>query len=188
MNENITLWLVLGLLFSILLNVAIFIISWHTTTGKEAFKRWKNKKLYKTGNYVNSLFVMKTGLIKEVFAKKDEKGMFVHKGNKYITNPSLLFNYKGIPTYNYREGTPDPLNVFEEGFAGTMSCNELDTVMSSQSTFDFKLWWEKNKAIIVIVCLVLIVLGVVNIAPSFMTMQMLRDGTYTAVNQITALN
>lgn len=185
---SIVLWLVLGLLFSILLNIGIFIISWHTTTGKEAFNRWKNKKLYKSGNYVNSLFVMKTGLIKEVFVKKDEKGMFTHKNNKYITNPSLLFNYKGIPTYAYREGTPDPLNVFEERFAGTMSCNELDTVMSSQSSFDFKLWWEKNKALIVIVCLVLVVLAVVNVFPSFMTMQMLRDGTYTAVTQITPLN
>ena len=138
------------LALSIMFNVLILGISLGTGTGIAIVKRFRQKFMYNTGKYVNTLFISKNGTLKECFTKIDhETGKFKLPDQKhYVRNPRLLFNYNRIPTYVHREDNPDPLNVWQDNLATDISCAEIDTVMNSQGAFDLKEWLDKNKAII----------------------------------------
>jgi len=166
---------------SIMVNIIILAILFGTGIGQELLSRFKKRLLFRTGRFVNTLFISKNGPIKEKFVSVDkETGSFRILDKPYTRNPSLLHHYKNIPTYIHREGNPDPLNIFEDPFAGEISNSEIDHVMLSKNAFDFKLWLEKNGVIILIVLGVLILVGIASTYFGFSAYQMLRDGTFQA--------
>lgn len=171
--------LLLILIISFMLNATLLLVSLGTGTGIELVKRYKNKFKYKTGAYVNTIFHYKTGVQRELFIKLDkDTGGFKVENSVYTTNPRLLFAYKGIPTYHHRQGTPDPLNIWETDIASEMSTAEIDTVMLAGATFDFKQWLEKNKQILMILSLVMVGAAIGAAYFGYMNYEMLRDGTY----------
>jgi len=141
-NKTLTTWLTL----SIMTNIMILFLSLFTGIGTQLVKRFYNKFRYKSGKFVNDIFIMKSGVIKEVFVKKDElTGSFRMAGKPYVTNAKLMFSYKGIPTYMHREDNPDPVNVWQEGYARELSCSEMDTVMASMDSFNAIEWLKEHK-------------------------------------------
>ena len=139
-NKSLELWLT----FSILANLMIIFVSVFTGTGTEIFKRYFNKFKYKSGKYVNALIILKSGVVKEVFTTKDElTGSIRLMGKPYVATAKLRFNYKGIPTYLFREDNPDPINIWQNGYTGTISCSEVDTVMASADSFNAVAWLKQ---------------------------------------------
>ena len=139
-NKTLELWLT----FSILANIMILFISLFTGTGTEIYKRYFNKFKYKSGKYVNALIILKSGVVKEVFTAKDElTGSIRLMGKPYVTTAKLMFNYKGIPTYLFREDNPDPVNIWQDGYTGIISCSEVDTVMASADSFNAIAWLKQ---------------------------------------------
>lgn len=157
-------------------------VSFGTGTGTEIVKRFSRKFKVRSGKYVNTLFMTKNGVVLEIFKKVNtETRTFKIAGGTYIRNPALLFMYKGIPTYIHREGTPDPINVFMDKIAGEMSVSEMDDVMNSQGAFDLRQWLNNNKVIFIVVGVLIVGAACIAAYGSITTMQMLRDGTYTAI-------
>jgi hypothetical protein len=175
------MWLAISVLF----NFVVIGFTFATGIGQGLLRRFRNKMLYRRGNHVNVLFVSKSGTVNEKFIKKDKDGEYKLNDNAYICNPSLLFQYQGIPTYLVREGTPDPLNPWLSEFAGEMSCGEMDTVMQAKGSFDVKMWLEQNKMLFFISLLIMIGACVAAVYFGFNAYQMLRDGSYAAVQCIT---
>ncbi len=174
--------LILIVVFSGLLNVMVILLSFFTGTGKEVLKRWRQRRIYKKGKHVNAVFLTKSGVAREAFIKKSKDGDFKYQDNTYVTNPSLLFHYKGLPTNIYREGTPDPINAFMDSVAGDMSCAEMDSVMHARDSFDIRLWLEQQKMMFLIALVVMVGAAVIGAYFGFQTFQMLRDGTYASVS------
>lgn len=171
--------------FSILFNVIILFVLFGSGMGQDIVGRLKRRILFGTGRFVNTLYISKNGPIKEEFKKVDkETGSFKILDNTYTRNPSLLHHFKKIPTYFHREGSPDPVNIFDDKLAGDISNREIDIVMSSKGAFDFKLWLQKNTLYIFIGIVVIVGAAVVSAYLGFNSMQMLRDGTYHAVKCI----
>lgn len=171
--------------FSIMFNIVILAILFGTGIGQELLSRFKRRLLFRTGRFVNTLFISKNGPIKEHFVSVDkETGSFRILDKPYTRNPSLLHHYKNIPTYIHREGNPDPVNIFEEKLAGDISNSEIDHVMLSKNAFDFKLWLQKNGVLVLIVLGVLILVGVASTYFGWSAYQMLRDGTFQSAKVI----
>ncbi len=140
-NKTLELWLT----FSILANILILFLSLFTGTGTEIYKRYINKFKYKSGKYVNALIILKSGVIKEVFTAKDEvTGSIRLMGKPYVTTAKLMFNYKGLPSYLFREDNPDPINIWLKGYTGIISCSEVDTVMASADSFNAIQWLKQH--------------------------------------------
>lgn len=185
--DNSTLMMFITL--SVLANIIIILILIGTGIGIELVKRFLNKFKYKSGRYVNSLHVMKSGVIKERFTKKDsETGVFRMDEKPYVTNPKLMFNYKGIPTYFHRDGNPDPLDVWEEDLTGELSNSEMDIAMNSKGAFDVKEWLEKNKTIILFGGLIVIGVCVASAFFGYQVYEMLRDGTFKQASSVVCKN
>jgi len=184
-NSTLVMWLVL----SVLTNIFIIVLLLGTFIGIELIKRFINKFRYKTGNYVNTLHVMKSGVIKERFIKKDkETGTFRMVDKPYVTNARLMFIYKGIPTYVHREGNPDPVNIWEENYGGDLSNSEMDIAMNSKGAFDVKQWLEKNKMVIFIGLLVVVGVTIAAAFFGYQSWEMLRDGTFKQITEVTCKN
>ena len=176
--------LTLGLVFSIMINFFLVIFFAATKIGGEAWKRWRNKQLYKKGNFVNTLMISKDGTITEEFTKVNE-GKFKFKDLPYIRNPRLLMPYRGIPTYIHREDEPAPINIWGADFdTNLLSAAEMDTVMTSQANFDLAEWIQKYLPFVLIavgaLAIALAVLGYYE----FSIHSMLRDGTFKAVEVV----
>ncbi|HUC78994.1 MAG TPA: hypothetical protein VMQ58_02010 [Candidatus Saccharimonadales bacterium] len=138
--------IIIYFLFSLLANMIIIFLFFWRGVGSEILRRLKNKRLYSTGKYVNTLHFLKTGVVKERFVKIDSlTKSFKMADQPYTTNAKLLLNHKGIPTYIHRQDSPDPVNIWDEPLSVDFSCGELDKVMHSASNFDLKAWIEKNK-------------------------------------------
>ena len=180
-NANILLITMLSVMANVILITGAIL----TNVGFEIIIRFINRFKYRTGKYVNTVFHYKTGIQKELFVKKDkDTGAFKIDNHNYTTNPTLLFNYKGIPTYHHREGTPDPLNIWRDDIASEMSNAEIDTVMLAGAQFDFKQWLEQNKQIILIAIILIVAGAAVAGYFGYQSHVMLRDGTYKAVDVI----
>lgn len=181
--DNATI--ILMLILSIMMNFVILLASFATNVGTEIILRYKNKWRYKSGQYINTVFHYKSGVIKELFIKKDkDTGGFKVDNSNYTTNPRLLFAYKGIPTYHHREGQPDPLNIWMSSLASQMSTSEMDTVMLAGAQFDFKQWLEKNKQILIVAVFLMVGAAIVGAYFGYQNFEMLRDGTYKGVKVI----
>ena len=176
-NQSIVAWLAV----SIMINVLILVVLFALPIGQQLVKRFKQQLQYRTGRYVNTIMLTKNGTAHEKFIKIDkETGTFKYNNHTYARNPALLFNYKRIPSYVHREGTPDPINPFESQFAFEMSTAELDIAMNSKGTFDVKMWLEKNAMIIMVVCGLVLLCALAAVFFSYTTFEMLRDGTYAS--------
>lgn len=176
---------VAGLALSIMLNVLILIVVFALPIGQQLVKRFRQQLMYRSGNFVNTIMITKNGTAHEKFLKIDkETGTFKYNNHTYARNPSLLFNFKRIPTYFHREGTPDPINPFESQFAFEMSTAELDIAMNSKGTFDVKMWLEKNAMIIMIVAGVVLLCSLAAMYFGYTTFEMLRDGTYNSAKMV----
>lgn len=185
--ENSTLMMIITL--SVLTNISIILVMIGTGIGIELTKRFLNKFRYKSGNYVNSLHVMKSGVIKERFVKKDaETGTFRMVDKPYVTNPKLMFNYKSIPTYFHRDGHPDPLDIWQEDLTGDLSNSEMDIAMNSKGAFDVKEWLDKNKQLIFFGGLAVIGICIISAFFGYQTFEMLRDGTFQQITEVTCKN
>ncbi len=170
--------LILIIVFSILFNVLVLFFALGTGVGIEVTKRFYRWVLYKRGTYVNTILVMKTGIVKEFFKKKDsDTNHFKINDTKYVTNPRLLHTYKGFSTYFHREGNPDPLNIWDDKLAGDLSNAEMDTVMNSQGMFDLKEWLEKNKTILIFTAFAIVGAAIGAAVFGYMSYEILRDGS-----------
>jgi len=175
--ENNTLIAMITL--SVLVNILIFLVMFGTGIGIEIGKRFLRKFKYKSGHYVNSLLIMKSGVVREYFVKKDnETNSFRINDNTYVTNPTLLMIYKSIPTYFLREGKADPMNAWENKFFGDLSNAEMDTVMNSVGMFDLKEYLEKNKIILMFSLLIMVGAAIAAGIFGYLSYEMLRDGTF----------
>lgn len=181
--------LIVFITISVLVNIAIILVIFGTGIGIELVRRFLNKFKYKSGNYVNVLHYLKSGVIKERFIKKDsETGTFRIVDKPYVCNPKLLFNYKGIPTYSHREGNPDPLDVWEEDLTGELSNAEMDIAMNSKGAFDVKEWLERNKNFILIGGFVVIAVCAAAAFFGYQTFEMLRDGSFKQATEVVCKN
>lgn len=171
---------------SIMINIVIIGTILVTGIGQKVFKRFRNRLLFHTGRYVNVLYLNKNGLAKEMFKKVDpDTKTFNILNQKFIRNPRLLFSFEKIPTYLIREGNPDPLNIWDDKLASDFSNAELDLAMTSAQNFDLKQWINKHKMIIAIALLIIIGVSAASAFAGFMSFQMLRDGTYKAIECVT---
>lgn len=170
---------------SIMANIAIIGAVFATGIGLKIVKRFKNRILFHTGRYVNTIYLTKNGTGKEVFKRVDpDTKTFNVLGQKFIRNPKLLFNFEKIPTYIHREGNPDPLNVWDDKLASDFSNSEMDIAMTSAQNFDLKQWINTNKMYILIVAVIIIGLAAASVFFGAQLYAMLRDGTYKAVECI----
>lgn len=181
--------LIMFITISVLVNICIVLLLFGTGIGIELIKRFLNKFRYKSGNFVNSLHVMKSGVIKERFVKKDnETGVLRMVEKPYVTNPKLMYNYKGIPTYLHRDGNPDPLNIWDDKIAGELSNSEMDIAMNSKGAFDVKEWLQKNKSMILIVGIAVVGVSFAAAFFGYQTYEMLRDGTFKQISSVACNN
>lgn len=176
-NETIKKLVVYMVLMGMLMFILI-LINLGTGTGIEIWKRFVYKFKYKKGTYVNGIVAMKSGVWKEFFIKKEETGEIRINKKPYVPNPKLLFVYKGIPSYFYREGCPDPLNYWETKLTIGFSCAEVDKVMYSAATFDFKQWLQKNLMIFLIGVVATVLFAIIAAIFAFMVYTMLKKGQY----------
>lgn len=185
--ENATL--IMFITLSVLVNITIILLLLGTGIGIELVKRFLNKFKYKSGNFINSLHITKSGVVKERFVKKDnETGTFRMGEKPYVLNPKLMFNYKGIPTYFHREGNPDPLDVWDEDLTGELSNSEMDIAMNSKGAFDVKEWLEKNKSMIFMGGLFIVGVSIGAAFFGYQTYEMLRDGTFKQATSVICQN
>jgi hypothetical protein len=179
MVEIVNQGLLAGLILSVIVNLFVVLFILFTKIGQDAWSRWRNKQRHKKGGFVNSLIVTKDGVLKEVFAKVSD-GKFKYKDFSYIRVPRLSLNFRGIPSYLHKEGKPDPVDVWELD-DGLLSAQEMDEVMNAQSSFDFKLWLEKATPFLLFGALILVGAFAAMAFFNYMSYQMLRDGTFKAV-------
>lgn len=166
-------WMIFGLIsFTALFFTGLLMLG--TGVGKDAIKRYKNKKLFRQGNYTNALIFTKDGLLKEVFARNVD-GKFRFGDQPYVRVPKLNFPYKGIPTGVYIEGTPTQVDIFGLDDDRIMSCNEMDKVMYQNMNFDFKEWFAKNSVYLLIAGVVLIALLAANLFFGYTMFEWIRD-------------
>lgn len=173
-SKNLVVYLVLACM----LILVVLLLNIGTGTGIEIWKRFVYKFKYRRGIYVNGIIAMKSGVWKEFFIKKEETGEIRINKKPYVPNPKLLFIYKGIPSYFYREGNPDPLNYWETKLTLDFSCAEVDNVMYSASTFDFKAWLQRNLMIFLIGVVATVIFALVASVVGFMIYNMLKKGQY----------
>ena len=167
--------LVVGLVFSIFFNLFVIGFLLFTRIGKAMFLRWKQRFLYKKGHYVNTIFINKNGVGRELFEKVDEDtGVFKVDSDKYVRVPQLKFEYNGIPTFIHYEKQPEPVNFLH--LSEGISSPELDIIMTAGATFDFKEWFEKNKKFIMLGGLIVIGLLAAGLYFTYMNYQFVQDG------------
>lgn len=173
--------LILFFMLSILINIIVLILFFYRGVGAEVIRRLKNKKFYQKGNYVNTLHVMKSGIIKERFMKIDSQTQsFKMNDQPYVMNPKCLHIYKDMKTYIHVDGYPAPIHIKQDQFVNELSCPEMDKVMYSASNFDLKAWIEKHKMLFIII------MGIIMIGVSVACFKiigvekLLKDGTYNA--------
>lgn len=177
-NDQTVKKMVVYMVLTFMLMFILIIINIGTGTGIEIWKRFVYKFKYRKGTYVNGIIAMKSGVWKEFFIQKEETGEIrIHK-KPYVPNPKLLFVYKGIPSYFYREGCPDPLNYWETKLTIGFSCAEVDKVMYSAATFDFKAWLKKNLLIFLFGVVITVIFALIAGMFAFMTYNMLKKGQY----------
>ncbi len=171
--------LIMYLALSIMLNIIILFFIIGTKIGRECYTRFRNKIKFKSGKYVNSVMCLKTGVIKEVFSKKNDEGKFRFDNQSYVTSPRLRMPYNGIPTYLHIEGSASPVDIFSKENE-LLSSAEMDNVMMAANNFDLQEFLKKNLPIILL-AIGAIAIGLIAVAYfDYMTYQMLRDGSYEA--------
>ena len=169
------------LLVSISVIINIFLVSFLLVSkiGQDAWRRWRNKQKHKKGGYVNTLMITKDGVIKEVFAKVKE-GKFYYDDKPYIRVSKMRMTFRDLPTFLHREDQPSPIDVFDKD-DDVMSCAEMDNVMNAQQNFDFRQWLSSILPFILIGVVILIIVLGVSAYFNYSVFQMLRDGTFKAV-------
>ena len=166
--------LIISLVFSLVVNVGIIGFLVGTGIGKEMFKRFRNKLKYKDGEHVNTLYMSKSGVLKEQFVKKEPEGRFKIDDRSYSVEPRLLMQYKGIPSYIHREGIPEPVNIYSLEYDG-ISTNELDIIMTGERNFDLVSWLMQNSGLILVGFLGLVGAILANIYFSYSVYETVRD-------------
>lgn len=177
-GEEVNMVFLLVAVFTIMGITAILSILFFTDVGQQAIQRFKNKLLYKTGKYVNTIYCSKSGVIKEVFVKAKDDGTFEINKRKYVRVPSLLFSYKSIPTYYIVEDSSTPISPFgltQDNIL--MSCAELDTVMSAETNFDLLSTIMKYGPLVLLIIVVLVGVMAVGAFLNYQVSETLRDGT-----------
>jgi len=166
--------LIIGLVFSGISNLGIIGFLVGTGIGKEMFLRFRNKVKYKDGEHVNTLYVSKSGVLKEAFIKKEVDGRFKIDDRSYAVEPRLLMQYKSIPTYIHREGIPEPVNIYSMEYDG-ISTNELDIIMTGERNFDLVSWLMQNSTLILLGFLGLLGAILANVYFSYSVFETVRD-------------
>lgn len=176
--------LILGLVFSIMFNVLIIAGLLVTGIGQDVLRRFKTKQKIKRGGHVLTLFIKKDGSMKDICVPVSE-GKFKVDDKPYVRNPRLLLNFRSIPSYLHLEDQSAPINIWGKDYeSDLMSASEMDKVMVAQSNFDLKEFLQKYLPFIMIGAFILVaVIGALAYF-DFATFQMLRDGTFQAVQVV----
>jgi len=183
-ENNLMMWLAISVMF----NVLVLFFLFFTKIGIEIFKRFRNKIVYKRGHHVNTLMILKTGLMKELFIKKEDDGSFKYDNKVYVTVPQMRMPYKDIPSFIHLEGKPDPIDIFDNDSDGLLSSAEMDEVMLAANNFDLLDFIKRWTPLLLIVVAVIIGAVLLGAYFNFNVYQMLRDGTYeSVVNSAVAL-
>jgi len=182
MSELTQDYVIAGLILSIVFN--FFVIGWFgfTGMGKDAWRRFFQKKKYRRGNHAYSLMLSKEGLIQEVF-EKVEDGKFTFNKKSYVRNPRMTFPFRGIPAHIHKEDEPVPINPWDMTASDyLLSCGELDIVMNSQANFDFKEWLQSIKPIAFLVVAILVIGILAVVFFSYSNFQVLQDAGVKAAS------
>ena len=176
MAEN---WLIAGLSFSVMINVMI--IGFYTVTGmgKSVVNRFKRRLMFPRGKYINTLFLNKSGIMKEYFLKPERDGSFKINSKRYVRDPKTSISYERIPTQIHIEDQALPLNLYAMSYSG-MSSGELDTVIMANTQFDIIEFLRKYGFLILIAILVLAGLLAANTYFGYSIWEALRDGAIQA--------
>lgn len=167
--------LIIGLVFSVVLNLFIVGFILFTGIGKDAWQRFTRKKKHARGGYAYSLMLTKEGNIQEIFSKIDS-GKFKYDEKPYIRNPRLTRNFRGMPCHFHMEDMPEPIDPWNNIDSIGMSSAEMDIVMTAATNFDFKEWISKISPFIMIGAVAIIIAFGVSAYFNYTTFQMLRDG------------
>lgn len=127
--DETTQYLILGLVVSVLINIVILLTVFATGVGKRVVQRLRQKWSYKSGKYINALWIGNNHVGKEHFVKKEDDGSFLIHNKKYIVNPMSTFIFDGIPTQINLEGITEPFNIFNSDIADAMSTAEIEKVI-----------------------------------------------------------
>lgn len=139
MAEN---WLIASLALSIMVNVVIIAFFAVTGMGRQVFGRFKRRLLFPRGKYVNTLFLNKSGILKEYFVKPERDGSFKINHKRYVRDARQTVNYERIPTQVHVEDRALPVNLYDLEY-DEMSSGELDTVIMANTQFDLIEWLRK---------------------------------------------
>lgn len=180
--------LIIFFMLSLLLDIVVLVLFFYRGVGVEVLRRLKNQKLYQSGDYVNTLHIMKSGVVKERFVKIDPQTQsFKMKDQPYILNPECIYIYKNMKTYFHADGYPAPIKMKQDAFVNELSCPEMDKVMYSASNFDLKAWIEKHKMLFIIIMGVIMIGILVTGFKVFNIDTVLKEGSYNADNIVNAV-
>lgn len=175
--------LIIGLTFSIVINILVVFFLLFTGIGKDAWQRFWWKKMHRRGGYSYSLVATKDGNLKEVF-KQHDKGLFSYEDLKYSRDPRKQIQFRGLPVNIHVEGNPVPISIWDESERdASISCAEIDEVLLAQQNNDLFALIEKYKSVVIIGAVVLIGLLAASTFFGYSVYEMLRDG---AVNMVSS--
>ena len=163
-----------GLVLSIMINLFLFCWFGFTGIGRDASRRFFQKRKYRRGGFAYSLIFTKEGLIKEVFERVNE-GKFKFDGKPYVRNPRLTKPFRGIPAHIHMEDVPTPIDPWSADKEDTvLSCGELDTVLVSQANFDIREWVQMLIPYILMGLAVLVIILIAGIFFGYSNYQALK--------------
>lgn len=172
MAEN---WLIAGLSLSIMVNVMIIAFFTVTGMGKQVLGRFKRRLMFSTGKYVNTLYLNKSGALKEYFLKPERDGSFKINGKRHVRDARTSVNFQKIPTQIHIEDNAIPINLFDIEY-NEMSSGELDTVIMANTQFDILEFLRKYGFVMLIVVVALLGLLAANTYFGYSVFEAIRDG------------
>ena len=126
----------LGLVVAIGITFMVIIGVFFTGIGKRIIQRMRQRFQYKSGKYVNVIFIRNNHVADERFIPKEADGSFKIDEKRYIVNPLCTFNHDGIPTQVNFEGTTEPFNIFNLDDAQAMSTAEIEKIIMNNEVGD----------------------------------------------------
>lgn len=143
-------YLLLGLLISIAVNVLLILALIGLGIAKPVVQRIRRRWKYKTGKYVNVLFLRRNHVSHELFVKKEDDGSFLVDDKRYTVNPYCTFIHDGIPTQINKEGDAEAFNIYDNSDARNMSTAELENIIMNNEVNNLAAMLKKMLPLILI--------------------------------------
>lgn len=125
-NPTILITWLLSIALNAMFILAAFVEPYKSVV-QHAWKTWTHSK----GDKLNALFFTKSGVMKFEYGEINSKGAFEYNEKEYAVNKKAFFNYLGMPTQIYKEGTVEPFDPYDRQEIRELSTNEAERIMMS---------------------------------------------------------